>query len=63
MAKLRVSLKPIINDINVPTVIKVIVFPYENHDSLVVATQVGEILKINGKNVDTILNIRDQIEL
>ena len=43
----QVGIKSIINNINLPIVIKTAKVPGDDYESLFVATQIGEILKIN----------------
>lgn len=62
--KIKVGLKPIVQGINLPKVIKISKSPGEEHESLFVATQVGEILKIDKDDIEIILDIcNDIIEL
>lgn len=61
MQQLKVGLQPIINNLNLPTVIKTVIFPGEQDESLVVATQVGEIFYIKDNTIGTLLDISRQI--
>lgn len=61
MNRLRVGLQPIANNLNLPTVIKTAVFPGDKEESLVVATQVGEIFIIRNNTIGTLLDIRHNI--
>lgn len=57
MKRLTVGLRPVVNNLNLPTVIKTVIFPGEQEESLVIATQTGEILYIRNNSVETLLDI------
>lgn len=57
----RVGLRPIVNNINLPTVLKTAVLPGDNMESLFIATQVGEIFYIRDRFIGTFLDIRSRI--
>jgi len=61
MQRLRVGLRPIVNNLNLPTVIKTVIFPGEEEESLVIATQVGEIFYVRNDTVSLLLDIRRNI--
>lgn len=61
MNKLKVNLRPIINHINLPTVIKTAVFPGDWLDSIFIATQPGEIFFIRNGMIGTFLDLRKNI--
>lgn len=63
MNKVAVNLRPIISNINLPTVIKTALLPGDTTESLFVATQVGEIFNINLRNgrVRLFLDIQQRI--
>lgn len=61
MRKVKVRLRPVIHNINLPTVIKKAVFPGSSTPRLFIATQPGEILTVDGGVVETFLDIRPQV--
>ncbi|MEH7073849.1 PQQ-dependent sugar dehydrogenase [Neobacillus drentensis] len=61
MKKVKVSLRPIVNRINLPTVLKTTILPGDSIERLFIATQVGEIFYIGNGAVRTFLDIRPQI--
>ncbi|MEH7237953.1 PQQ-dependent sugar dehydrogenase [Bacillus sp. JJ1562] len=61
MRKIKVSLRPILNRINLPTVLKTTILPGESIERLFIATQVGEIFYIGNGDVRTFLDIRPRI--
>ncbi len=61
MIKVKVNLRPIISNINLPTVLKTAMLPGDFTENLFVATQVGEIFYISDRNIWTFLDIRSQI--
>ena len=61
MKKVKIKLKPIINNINLPTVIKTTILPGENIERLFFATQIGEIFYIKDEEPILFLNIKDRI--
>lgn len=58
---IKVNLKPIINNINLPTVIKTAILPGGYEEGLFVATQIGEIFYVKNNNIWTFLDIRQQV--
>jgi len=46
LTKVKVSLRPIVHNINLPTVIKTAILPGESAERLFIATQLGEIFYI-----------------
>jgi hypothetical protein len=58
---MKVRLRPIVNNINLPTVIKTAILPGETVERLFIATQVGEILYMGDDSIRTFLDIRPQI--
>lgn len=61
MKKVRVSLRPIVTNINLPTVLKTAILPGDLVERLFIATQVGEIYYIGNEAVETFLDIRSQV--
>lgn len=61
MVKVKVNLRPIISNINLPTVLKTAILPGDFTESLFIATQVGEIFYVENENIWTFLDIRPQI--
>lgn len=61
MIKVKVSLRPIVSKINLPTVLKTTVLPGDSIERLFIATQVGEIFYIGNGVIKTFLDIRPQI--
>lgn len=59
--KVKVSLRPIVSKINLPTVIKTAILPGDSVERLFIATQVGEIFYIGNGVVRTFLDIRPQV--
>lgn len=59
--KVKARLRPIVHQINLPTVIKTAVLPGDMHERLFIATQVGEIFFVENGKLRTFLNIRPQI--
>jgi hypothetical protein len=58
---IKVSLRPIISNINLPTVLKTIILPGDSIERLFIATQTGEIFYIGNGVIGTFLDIRPQI--
>lgn len=58
LEKVRVRLRPIVGRLNLPTVIKTTIFPGALEETLVIATQVGEIFYIGNGFVGTFMDIR-----
>ena len=61
MRKVKVSLRPIVNNINLPTVLKTAILPGHSSESLFIATQVGEIFYISNGVINRFLDIRPRI--
>lgn len=61
MKKLKVSLQPIVNKINLPTVLKTAILPGDSIERLFIATQVGEIYYVGNGDIRTFLDIRPQV--
>ena len=61
MKKVRVSLRPIVSKINLPTVLKTAILPGDSIERLFIATQVGEIYYIGNGVIETFLDIRPRI--
>lgn len=63
MNGLSVGLQPLVSDLNLPTVIKTAIFPGQEEESLVIATQVGEIFYTRNNSLELLLDISDDIIL
>ncbi|MEH7308786.1 PQQ-dependent sugar dehydrogenase [Neobacillus drentensis] len=61
MKKIKVSLRPIVSKINLPTVLKTTILPGDSIERLFIATQVGEIFYIGNGVIRTFLDIRPRI--
>ncbi len=61
LKKVNVSLRPIVSNINLPTVIKTTILPGDSVESLFIATQVGEIFYVRNGIVELFLDIRQRI--
>ena len=61
MIKAKVRLRPIVNRINLPTVLKTTILPGDRVERLFIATQVGEIFYIGNGEVRSFLDIRSSI--
>lgn len=61
MIKVKVSLRPIVSKINLPTVLKTTIPPGDSIERLFIATQVGEIFYIGNGGIRTFLDIRPRI--
>jgi hypothetical protein len=61
LIKAKVRLRPIVNKINLPTVLKTTILPGESVERLFIATQVGEIFYIGNGEVRPFLDIRSSI--
>ncbi|NHN32787.1 PQQ-dependent sugar dehydrogenase [Paenibacillus agricola] len=61
MVKVKVSLRPIVSKLNLPTVLKTTILPGDSIERLFIATQVGEIFYIRNGVVGTFLDIRSRI--
>lgn len=58
---LSVGLQPLVNTLNLPTVIKTVVLPGQQEESLVIATQVGEIFYVLDNTVNLLLDITNNV--
>ena len=61
MERISVGLRQIVNNINLPTVLKTAILPGESVERLFIATQVGEILYIRDGVVESFLDITHRI--
>lgn len=61
MKKVNVSLRPIISNINLPTVLKTTILPGDSIESLFIATQVGEIFSLRNGIIKIFLDIRQRV--
>lgn len=61
MKKVKVSLRPLVGKINLPTVLKTAILPGDSIQRLFIATQVGEIFYMGDGVIETFLDIRPQI--
>ncbi|WP_257347471.1 PQQ-dependent sugar dehydrogenase [Pseudalkalibacillus decolorationis] len=61
MEKVKVSLRPIVSKINLPTVLKTTILPGDSIERLFIATQIGEIFYIRNGVIRTFLDIRPRI--
>lgn len=61
LKKVKVSLRPIVGKINLPTVLKTAILPGDSIERLFIATQVGEIFYIGNGAIRTFLDIRPRI--
>ncbi|MFT4415791.1 PQQ-dependent sugar dehydrogenase [Fredinandcohnia humi] len=61
MIKIKVGLRPIVNRINLPTVLITTILPGDSIERLFIATQVGEIFYIGNGHIRTFLDIRPRI--
>jgi hypothetical protein len=61
LIKVKVSLRPIVNNINLPTVLKTTILPGDSIESLFIATQIGEIFYIRNGVISIFLDIRSRI--
>ncbi|WP_409346129.1 PQQ-dependent sugar dehydrogenase [Paenibacillus sp. MBLB4367] len=61
MIKVKVSLRPIVSKLNLPTVLKTTILPGDSIERLFIATQVGEIFYIGNGGIGTFLDIRPRI--
>lgn len=61
MIKVNVHLQPIVNNINLPTVLKTTILPGDSIERLFIATQIGEIFYIGDGVIETFLDIRPRI--
>ena len=61
MKKIKVNLRPIVKNINLPTVLKTAILPGDSEESLFIATQLGKIYYISKGAINTFLDIRSQV--
>ncbi|MEH7386384.1 glucose dehydrogenase [Bacillus sp. JJ1521] len=61
MRKVKVGLRPILNRVNLPTVLKTAILPGDSIERLFIATQVGEIFYIGNSSFRVFLDIRSRI--
>ena len=61
MIKAKVHLQPLINNINLPTILKTAILPGDSIERLFIATQIGEIYYIGDGAIETFLDIRPRI--
>lgn len=61
MNNVKVRLRPMVSRINLPTVLKTTFLPGDFVESLMIATQVGEIFYIRNGTIGTFLDIRQRI--
>ncbi len=61
MINVKAHLQPLINNINLPTVIKTAILPGDSIERLFIATQIGEIFYIGDRAIETFLDIRSQV--
>jgi len=61
LIKVKVGLKPIVSNINLPTVLKTAILPSETFERLFIATQVGKIFYVGNGIIKTFLDIRSRI--
>lgn len=61
LPKVKVKLRPIVRNLNLPTVLKTTILPGDSVDRLFIATQVGEIFYIVNGSLRPFLNIRSRI--
>ena len=61
MLKVKVGLRPIVTNLNLPTVLKTTILPDDSIESLFIATQVGEIFYVREGVIRIFLDIRQRI--
>ncbi|GEL76358.1 PQQ-dependent sugar dehydrogenase [Tenuibacillus multivorans] len=61
MQKVKVKLRPIVNRLNLPTVLKTAILPGDSIERLFIVTQVGEIFYVGNGEIRTFLDIRPRI--
>ncbi|MEY2195605.1 sorbosone dehydrogenase family protein [Neobacillus sp. BF23-41] len=61
MIKIKVSLRPLVSKINLPTVLKSTILPGDSIERLFIATQVGEIFYIGNSSLRPFLDIRPRV--
>lgn len=61
MNRLSVGLRPLVINLNLPTVIKTAILPGEQEENLIIATQVGEIFYVRNNTIYTLLDITGNV--
>ncbi|MBM4765134.1 PQQ-dependent sugar dehydrogenase [Bacillus sp. B15-48] len=61
MKKTKVRLRPLVDQINLPTVLKTTILPGDTMEKLFIATQVGEMFYIENGRLRTFLDIRSHV--
>jgi len=61
LTNFKIRLRPIVHNLNLPTVIKTAILPGETTERLFIATQLGEVFYIGDGDIKTFLNIRHRI--
>ncbi len=61
MKKVKVTLQPLVTNLNLPTVLKTAILPGDSIERLFIATQIGEIFYIGDGVIETFLDIRSQV--
>ncbi|MEL7564796.1 MAG: PQQ-dependent sugar dehydrogenase [Dehalobacterium sp.] len=61
MQKVKVGLRPLVSQLNLPTVLKTTILPGDSNERLFIATQVGEIFYLGNGVIETFLDIRSRI--
>lgn len=61
MIKVKVRLRPIVSNINLPTVIKTTILPGDSVERFFFTTQVGEIFYIGNETIELFLDIRSNV--
>ncbi|MEC3541393.1 glucose dehydrogenase, partial [Bacillus thuringiensis] len=61
MTKVKVNLRPIVHNVNLPTVLKTTILPGESTERLFIATQLGEIFYIGDGVIKKFLDMRHLI--
>lgn len=61
MLKVKVRLRPLVNKINLPTVLKTAILPGDTGERLFIASQVGEIFYIGNEDLRIFLDIRPRV--
>jgi len=61
LKKIKVSLRPIVTNLNLPTVLKTAILPGDSTERIFIATQVGEIFYVRNGAIGTFLDIRSRI--
>jgi hypothetical protein len=61
LIKVKVGLRPIARNINLPTVLKTAILPGDSRERLFIATQAGEVFYIDNSRLRTFLDIRSRV--